>query len=489
MREDPRTPVLVGAGAVQQREDDPERAREPLELMLEALARAAEDAGDRKLLARADRIEATRGFWDYADPCRVAAERFGAARARTCVAEVGVLQTTPLARAAAAIAAGAADVVLVMGGEAKHRQQRAARLGKPAPLSHRDGAPPDEVLRPHQEILHPQELAAGLGMPVGLYALIENALRAAEGLGVDAHRRAVAELWAGMSRIAAGNPDAWSREPVPADAIREPSARNAMLAFPYTKLHNSQWNVDQAAGLVFCSLATARALGLPRERRVFPLAVAESNHMLPLVERRHPQRCPGFARAGERALAAAGREQAEVAHLELYSCFPSAVRVQARELGVDAARPLSLTGGMSFAGGPLNNFVLQALVRMAGVLRADPGSAGMLNAVSGILTKQGVSLWSTEPGPGFRALDASAETAREVEAVAVVPAAGGPATVATFTVLFEGGVAHRTALLCDLEDGTRALATSADPALADLAQREELCGRALRLVAGEPRLA
>ena len=489
MREDPRTPVLVGVGAVQQREDDPERAREPLELMLEALARAAEDAGDPKLLARADRIEATRGFWDYADPCRVAAERFGAARARTCVAEVGVLQTTPLCRAAAAIASGAADVVLVMGGEAKHRQQRAARLGKEAPLSHRQGPAPDEVLRPHQDILHPQELAAGLGMPVGQYALIENALRAAEGLGVDAHRRAVAELWAGMSRIAAGNPDAWIREPVAADAIREPSARNAMLAFPYAKLHSSQWNVDQAAGLVFCSLATARALGLPRERRVFPLAVAESNHMLPLIERRRPHRCPGFARAGERALAAAGRELADTAHLELYSCFPSAVRVQARELGIDATRPLSLTGGMTFAGGPLNNFVLQALVRMARVLRADPGSAGMLNAVSGILTKQGVSLWSTEPGPGFRCEDASAETARETESLRVVPAAEGHGTVAASTVLFEGAAAPRTALLCDLEDGTRALATSTDAALAERAQREELCGRALRLVAGEPRVA
>src|SRR5262245_10565341 len=425
MRDD-RTPVLVGAAAVQQREDDPGRAREPLELMLEALRRAAEDAGDRSLLSRADRIEAPRGFWDYADPCRVAAERFGAARARTCVAEVGVLQTTLFGRAAAAIAEGQADVVFVMGGEAKHREQRAARTGAEAPLTHRTGASPDEVLRPHREIVSALEIAAGLGMPVGQYAMIENALRAADGQGVDAHRRAVAELWSRMSAIAARNPDAWSREALPADAIREPSPRNRMLAFPYAKLHNSQWNVDQAAGLVFCSRATARALGIPRARQVFPLAVAESNHMVPLVERRLPQRCPGFARAGERPLATASRTLADVAHLELYSCFPSAVRVQARELGIDEARPLSLTGGMAFGGGPLNNFVLQALARMAHVLRADPGSGGMLTAVSGILTKQGVSLWSTEPAPGpFRFEDASTETAREVATVPVAAAADG----------------------------------------------------------------
>jgi len=490
MREDPRTPLLVGVGAVQQREDDPARAREPLELMLDALARAAEDAGSRALLARADRIEATRGFWDYADPCRVAAERLGAARARTCVAEVGVLQTTPFGRAAAAIAAGEADVVLVMGGEARYRQQRAVRAGVEAPLSRHGDSAPDLVLRPNREIVSPLEIAAGLHMPVGQYAMIENALRAADGQDLDAHRRSVAGLWARMSEIAAGNPDAWSREPLAADAIREASAGNRMLAFPYMKLHNSQWNVDQAAGLAFTSLATARALGIPRERWVFVRAVAESNHMVPLVERRLPHRCAGFARAGERALAAAGLELGEVAHVELYSCFPSAVRVQARELGLDEARPLSLTGGMTFAGGPLNNFVFQALVRMARVLRADPGSAGLLTAVSGILTKQGVSLWSTEPGPRpFRFEDASAAAAREVETLRVVAGATGRGEVAAYTVLFDAVAPARSVLLCDLEDGTRTLATSADPALAERAQREELCGRALRVAAGEAELA
>jgi acetyl-CoA C-acetyltransferase len=480
--EDPRTPVLVGVGAVQQREEDPSHAREPIELMIAALEAAAEDAGSRALLARADRIAAARGFWDYLDPCRLVAERIGAARARTEVAEVGVLQTTLLARAAAAIARGDADVVLVTGGEAKYRQQRATQRGATAALTRQTGASPDEVLRPSGEILSRHELAAGIAMPVGQYAMIENALRAADGQTLDAHRREVAGLWARMSEVAAANPDAWSREALAPDAIREPLGRNRMLAFPYTKLHNSQWNVDQAAGLVLCSLATARAQGIPRDRWVFPLAVAEANQMVPLSERRFPHRCPGFARAGERALAAASRSVEELAHVELYSCFPSAVRVQARELGIDESRALTLTGGMTFAGGPLNNFVLQALVRMARVLRADPGSSGMLNAVSGVLTKQGVSLWSTEPAPrGFRSEDVSAETARELRTVPLVAGATGVARVVTYTVLFEGEDARRTVLLCELEDGRRTLSSCADPDLAALAMREELCGRTLRL--------
>ncbi len=138
-----------------------------------------------------------------------------------------------------------------------------------------------------------------------------------------------------------------------------------MLAFPYTKLHTSQWNVDQAAGLILCSLEAARGLGLRDERFVYPLAVADSNHMLPLAARPALERVPGFAHAGRRAFAHAGLAAAELDRLELYSCFPVAVRVQARELGIDEARPLTVTGGMTFAGGPLNNFVLQALAKMA----------------------------------------------------------------------------------------------------------------------------
>ena len=78
MRDGPRTPVLVGVGVVQQRAEDPREAREPLLLMGDALERAADDAGSRALLARADSIRIPRGFWDYSDPGRALAERFGA---------------------------------------------------------------------------------------------------------------------------------------------------------------------------------------------------------------------------------------------------------------------------------------------------------------------------------------------------------------------------------------------------------------------------
>jgi acetyl-CoA C-acetyltransferase len=481
---DSRTPLLVGVGAVTQREPDPARAREPLALMALALERAAEDAGSRALLARADSVRAPRGFWGYPDPCRLLAERFGASGVRTEIAEFGVLQTTLFGRAAADIAAGRADVVLVTGGEARHRLQRARAAGVEAAVAQQAPVAPDSLLRPHAPILSAREVRAGLAMPVVQYAMLENALRAAEGISLEAHRRSLAALWASLSQQVTGNPDAWSPKPVSAEAIGDERS-NPMLAFPYGKLHCSQWNVDQAAGLVFCSAATARSLGIPRERWIFPLAVADANHMLPYTERRELHRCAGFARAAERAFARAERDLASVSHRELYSCFPSAVRVQLRELAIEDELPFSVTGGMAFAGGPVNNFVLQALVRMAVLLRETRGGTGLLTAVSGMLAKQGVSLWSSEPGGApFGHDDVSEAAERETPAAAFDDAAEGEARIATYTVVYEGGIPKRVALVADFEDGRRTLASSEEPACLASATREELCGRRVKISAG-----
>jgi len=485
---DDRRPVLVGVAPISQRCEDPAQAQEPLALLVTAFERAAEDAGSRALLQRADRICAPRGFWDYPDPCRFAAQRFGARGARTEIAEIGVLQTTLLGRAAAAIAAGEADVVLVGGAEARHRARAAKIRGVAAPLTRLPPTPADAVLRPDAPILSPAELRAGLGKPVVPYAMLENALRASERISIAKQRTDLARLQADFARVAAGNPDAWVRATPDAATVADP-ARNPLQAFPYGKLHCSQWNLDQAAGLVFCSVATARALGVPREKWVFPLAVADANRMIPMSERRDLHRCPGFGVSARRALAQAGRTIEDVAYRELYSCFPVAVRLQQRELAIADDRPPTRTGGMAFAGGPLNHFALQALVTLARQLRADPGSAGYLSAVSGILTKQGASLWSSEPGERPFAFDeVTAETERETATVPFVEGGEGAATVATSTVVYEDRAPARTVLLCDLVDGRRTLAVSGDPALAAVASHEELAGRSVRIAAGRVEL-
>ena len=65
-----------------------------------------------------------------------------------------------------------------------------------------------------------------------------------------------------------------------------------------------------------------------------------------------------------------------MAHVDLYSCFPSVVQIAAEELGLpddDPSRPLTLTGGLTFGGGPGSNYGAHAVATMVGALRSDPG--------------------------------------------------------------------------------------------------------------------
>jgi acetyl-CoA C-acetyltransferase len=468
---------------VQQRESEPDAAREPVLLMIDALERAADRAGARDLLARADSIRVPRGFWSYPDPGRIIAAAVGATSARTELAEIGVLQTTLFGDAARAILAGESEVVLLAGGEARDRERVFARAGRTSSYTEQPpGTAPDELRAPADDILHRLEIERGVAMPVQQYAMIENALRAREGLTIAEHRAEIAALWAGMSRVAAENPLAWSRRAVAAEEIAASSPSNRMIAFPYGKLHTSQWNVDQAAGAILCSVAAARRAGAPEDRWVFPLAVADSNHMLPLIERAEIAASPGFRIAARRALEIAGLDLELVSILELYSCFPVAVRLQMREIGVAPERAVTATGGMTFAGGPLNNFVLQAVGCVSEQLREGRSETAMITAVSGMLTKQGVSLWGRRPPEhGFRFEDVSAAVARAPARGDVDAGYSGPARVATYTVLHEGGAPRRAVLLCDTPAGARVLAVIDSASEASALEHEEGIGRAIRV--------
>jgi len=291
MNLDSQTPVLVGAGTVIQRKEDPQKAVEASALMVSALQKAAEDAGSRGLLAAADSVRVPQGFWQYSDPGRLIADRVGAVEARTVLAKVGVMQQTLISDACRAIAAGEERIALVSGGEARYRTQRAKITGRETSDTLQTDIEPDETLHSDDNVWADIEFERGLFMPVHFFTLIENAMRFHRGLTLDTHRDEIAELWAGFSKVAASNPYAWGQSLVSAEQIRNPSAKNRMLAFPYTKLHSSQWNVDQAAGLILSSVEAARAHGIPRERWVFPLAATESNHLVHVSARGQIHRC------------------------------------------------------------------------------------------------------------------------------------------------------------------------------------------------------
>jgi len=207
------------------------------------------------------------------------------------------------------------------------------------------------------------------------------------------------------------------------------------------------------------TVATRIALGLDRDRFVFPLATAESNAMVPLSARPQLHRSPAVKHVGRALEAAAGRPLADVEHLDLYSCFPIAVRIQQRQFGIHRTKQQTVTGGMTFGGGPLNNYVLQSTAKMAEVLRANPDATGLVTCVSGMLTKFAGALWSaTPPTTLFAPADVTAAVAADMPPREVVAARDAAHTVIGSTVTYDdAGAPAREMCILEYEDGARAV--------------------------------
>jgi acetyl-CoA C-acetyltransferase len=492
----PNTPVIVGVGFAQETSDDPTQCAEPWRLMERAVRQAAGDAGSEALLAQIESISVPQGMWEYRNPGRLIADALGCPSARSILSDLGVLQLSLLSDLCRAIAAGAQHVGVITGGEAKFRELRGAITGQPVTYTEQaeNTPPPDAHLTSSDPWASDLESRAGLAGPVELFAIMESALRHADGLDVDRHRDKVAELYSNFSEVAAGNPRAWRREPVSPEAVRDPSPKNAMLSFPYTKRHSSQWNVNQAVAILVCSAARAAELRLEPGGWIFPLAAAQSKHVVPLAQQRRLHTHPGTVLAGKRTLALAGISVDDLDAAELYSCFPAAIQSFARDLKIPETCPWTVTGAMPFAGGPYNSFSLEGVGRMVEVLRGENGSGGsrrigLVSNLSGIFGKQACALFSNLPNAdGYRYEDLTAEVAACDPPLPLDGDYVGPAAVVGYTVVYAGGRPSHAIAICDTPAGRRTVVRSEDQALLASMTREEFCGRVVQ-VAGPALLA
>jgi acetyl-CoA C-acetyltransferase len=310
--------------------------------------------------------------------------------------------------------------------------------------------------------------------------VIETAIRAAAGRGVAAHPAQLGRLCAGFAAVAAGNPHAWSREAVSAEAIATPSPGNRMVAFPYTKLMVSNELVDQAAALLVCSAGRARALGVPADRLVYLHGAAEA--LAPTVTERPDLAVSPALEAARRLLTEmTGHDPAAAAHVDLYSCFPSAVQQQAAALGLGLDRPLTVTGGMRFSGGPWNSYVLHGLAALVPRLRAEPGALGLSSANGGYLSKFVVTLLGARPpARPFRQGSAAALLAGPPRLV-LDPEPDGAGRVEGYSVMHGRAGPEQAFLACRTADGRRAWGVAREPGLLAALEAEEWVGRTVRL--------
>ena len=257
-----------------------------------------------------------------------------------------------------------------------------------------------------------------------------------------------------------------------------------MLAFPYTKRHSSQWNVNQAVAILVCSAARAGQLGLARDGWILPLAAAQSKHVVPLAQQRRLYSHPGTVVSGERALTLAGISIRDVDAAELYSCFPAAIQSFARDLALPETCPWTVTGAMPFAGGPYNSFSLEGIARMVEVLRGGGSTRriGLVSNLSGIFGKQACAVFSNLPNAdGYRYEDVTAEVAARDLPLPLDGGYVGPAAIVGYTVVFVGGAPSHAIAICDTPAGPRTVVRSEERGLLESMTREEFCGRVVRV--------
>lgn len=468
-----------------------------MSLATEAASLALASAGGDGLLAAIDTVAVTRVFTDSMgipecpfgrsnNPPMSVATALGASPKHCIYGQVG--GTEPQGRViefARDIARGERSVVLLAGGEAIRNQRNAERSGQQ--LDWNESFDPDQY--PLEDrgwgdmFVTGQEVSNGLLAAMYYYALIEQAQATAKGRSTAEHRQAMASLMAPMSEVAAANPYAQFPTALTAAEILEAPSLNHL----YSKRMVAQDGVNQGASVVLCSVGAARRLGIPVAHWVFIHGLAQGLDVN-LSEREDPARSPVAEAVVDKVLAQAGRDIADIDLVDLYSCFPCAVASVAEHLGLplDGSRPLTLTGGLAYFGGPGNNYVMHSLAEAVSQLREQPQAYALVSSVGGVLSKHGAGVYSAQPS-AINWADVDTTVSKDIVRALPIVEAPESGRIISYLVNYRGAEPDHAVVLAEPADGGRfvAMAPPGDTALMAALLAEDPVGKEVMITPAE----
>ena len=493
----PRTPVLVGVAQFTDRDSKPGEGLAPPDMLARVGTAALADSGGTGIAVDtiavvklfADSSPAFRApFGHYTNLPRSMAKRMGQSPRRLIYSPVGGNTPQMLVNMfAEAIRNGENDVVLLAGCEPLRSQARAQKAGLQLDWSEDTGDEP-ESLGKEPTMISRHEAAHGIAMPVAVYPLFESALGAHYGRTPLEQRQHIGALMHRFTQVAAANPYAALPIERSADELITPTDDNRYIGYPYTKYLNSNMFVDQAAAVLLMSTAAADAAGVPEAKRVYLHGGADTHEHYLVSDRINYWSAPAIRIGAAHALAQAGVTTADLAHIDIYSCFPVAVEIAADMIGLahDDPRGLTLTGGLPYFGGPGNNYSMHGIAEAVGRCRAKPGSWGFVSANGGYLTKHSFGVYSTVPAEGWARVDPDTYQA-EVDAQrgpGLVEKPEGDATIEACTVIFDRGAPGQGTVIGRLASGERFLSVMREN-LGELIDKPVI-GRRITVTAGEP---
>ncbi len=495
------TPIIIGAGQHVERLNPLSQPpfSSPMQLAATACQSALNDAG--VAAGEIDTIAVIRLFSDAAkawaspfggsnNPPESVARRIGATPAQRIYSNAG--GTEPLqimVELMHAIARGETTLALLTGAEAIANQRFAVRKGYDDNWREEFDAPLDKR-EYHKRFASKEEFSSGLSLPVHYYALIENSQAHQMGHSLQQHQQYMAQLLAPFSRVAAANPYSQSPVAYTVEELAKVGATNYPISLPYSKLLVAQDAVNQSAALLLTSVGHARRLGVDPRQWIFVEAYAQGEDQF-LSQRADPGHSIAMARVLSATMAMAGATHADMDLIDIYSCFPCAIHAACAvlDLPTDGSRPLTVTGGLPFFGGPGNNYSLHALAEVAARLRGKPARA-LVSANGGILSKHAAAVLTTEPAraAAINWVD-DGDLTVDCADIPVQPYTDTPqqGEIISYTVIARRDKADIAVVLARTGTGERFLASSTEPAVTASIHDNSPIGRAIDVHSREGR--
>lgn len=524
---DDNTPVIIGVGQVSERVGEPGYLeRSPMDLAGAALKAAFVDAQAKRSLPKAlDTLVGVRQFEQsatrYSAPfgCadnvpRAIARRVGANPVHAIHEVVGGDRPQRLVgELAAEIAAGRSKVAAIAGAEALSTMRALLARGETRDWSeHRRGDEEDRGVGPEgvpggfdlvkapglqrsfqntqQENRGPglegmadrTAIKHGIAAPILSYPIAENVRRERLGLSLAEYRMEIGRLFEPFTRVAAANPHSAAPTARSAEELATLTERNRLVAEPYGRLVVARDQVNQGAAIVLASVAEARRLGVPEERWVYILGVADCAEPT-LLSRENMEQSPAAVSAISTALEVSGIGWENLSAIDFYSCFAIPVfnLIDAFGLDRDDPRGWTLTGGLPFFGGPGNNYSSHAIAEAVIRCRAAPGSFALVGANGGTMSKYAAGIYSTAPADWSQSRWQSLGKIKPK--FEVLDAFDGEAAVESFTIV--PGKAGETATVVGRAGEARMLANSTDPGVCAQLRQGMMAGRPVRIEEGE----
>ena len=468
-------PVIVGVGSIQQK-GNYKSLDEALILMDIATKKAIKDTNNEDIKNFIEEIHIPKGYWRYRDPGKWIASKNNFKDVKTSVYKIGVLQQSLLNSCCNKILNKEIGASLIVGGEARYKML----LSQIKNIDFKEielNENPNFYVKAKDDI-HLDEEKAELGMmAVGYYAILESAFRFNKNISIGNQSDFVAEMYAYFSKLASRNKDAWTDSALDANEIKNITKKNSLQAFPYNKYHCTSWNINQSAAIIVCSEKIADDLDIPQEKRVYPLASSENNHMISVQQRPKLYESFGMNYAAKTIKNFINKSEIDIDAYDLYSCFPAAVRMFKDSLEIDDDKPLTVTGSMPFAGGPLNSYVLHSSVAMIERIRTNKISYGLVTGVSGMMTKQSFCVWGKEYKEGFMHSDVTKKVQSEELPLNLSSKLDGEGKIVGYT-FFESKDQNPIAVLyLEDDDNHRKVVTSNKLDFIDLLRDQEWVGK------------